>query len=110
MGVYNNFGDFMRSKCIDCPNAKHLTCEEKKSIIKRLNVIEGQVRGIKQMVETDRFCEDVLTQVSAVSRSIKSIGNELLKNHLSTCVVNDLKQGNTEVIDDVLDMFDKLNK
>ena len=87
-----------------------MTVEEKQSIIKRLNVIEGQVRGIKQMIETDRFCEDVLTQVSAVSRSIKSIGNELLKLHVSTCVVNDLKSGNTDVIDDVLDMFDKLNK
>ena len=100
----------MKNKCINCPNAKHMTVEEKQSIIKRLNVIEGQVRGIKQMIETDRFCEDVLTQVSAVSRSIKSIGNELLKLHVSTCVVNDLKSGNTDVIDDVLDMFDKLNK
>lgn len=100
----------MKNKCANCPNAKHMTNEEKQSIIKRLNVIEGQVRGIKQMVETDRFCEDVLTQVSAVSRSIKSIGNELLKMHVSTCVVNDLKSGNTDVIDDVLDMFDKLNK
>ena len=84
--------------------------EEKKSIIKRLNVIEGQVRGIKQMIEDDRFCDEILMQVSAVRHSLKSIGSELLKSHLSTCVVNDLKEGNTDALDDIMDMISKLNK
>ena len=93
-----------------CPNAKHMTCDEKKNIIKRLNVIEGQVRGIKQMIEDDRFCDEVITQVSAVSRSLKSIGNILLKKHLETCVINDIKNGENDVIDHLLDMIDKLNR
>lgn len=100
----------MKEKCLMCPRAKHMTCDEKQNITKRLNVIEGQVRGIKQMIEDDRFCDEILTQVSAVSRSLKSIGNILLKKHLETCVVNDLKNGESDVIDDLLDMIDKLNR
>ncbi len=100
----------LKEKCATCPKAKHMTCEEKQNIIKRLNVIEGQVRGIKQMIDDDRFCDEVLTQVSAVSRSLKSIGNLLLKKHMETCVVNDLNEGNTDAIDDLLDMIDKLNR
>ena len=87
-----------------------MTEDEKNSLIKRLNVIEGQVRGVKQMIENDRFCDEVLTQVSAINHSLKSIGNELLRNHLSTCVVHDIKSGNMDIIDDVVDLFDKLNK
>lgn len=100
----------MKMNCKDCPKAKHRTCEEKNKILKRLNVIEGQVRGIKQMVTEDRYCEEILTQISAVNHSLKSIGNEILLSHLKNCVVNDINEGKTEVFDDVVDLFDKLNK
>ena len=100
----------VKDKCAMCPRAKHMTSEEKNKIIKRLNVIEGQVRGIKQMVEDDRFCDEVLTQVSAVNHSLKSIGNELLKKHITTCVVHDLEEGSTDTVDDLLDMINKLNR
>ena len=100
----------MKEKCLMCPRAKHMTCDEKQNITKRLNVIEGQVRGIKQMIDDDRFCDEILLQVSAVSRSLKSIGNLLLTKHIKTCVVNDLNEGNTDAIDDLLDMIDKLNR
>ena len=99
----------MKVNCRDCKKAKHMSEEDKNNLIKRLNVIEGQVRGIKQMIENDRLCDEVLTQVSAVNHSLKSIGNVLLKNHLATCVINDINAGNMEIIDDVVDLFDKLN-
>lgn len=104
MGVYNNYGDIMSNKI------KERTIEEKASLIKRLNVIEGQVRGIKQMIEEDRYCDDVLIQISAIHSSLKSLGNVILKNHLSTCVVKEIKQDNLEVIDDIIDLFGRLNK
>lgn len=100
----------MKLNCKDCPMAKHRTCEEKKSIIKRLNVIDGQVKGIIKMIDDDRYCEEILTQISAVNHSLKSIGNEVLKSHLKTCVINDIINDNLDVFDDVVDLFDRLNK
>jgi DNA-binding FrmR family transcriptional regulator len=89
---------------------KHRTKEEKKHLINRLNIIIGQTNGIKQMIENDRYCDEILIQISAINKSLKSLGNEILKEHLETCVVKDLKNDKIEVIDDVIKMFDKLNK
>lgn len=58
------------AKCQKCQKSTHRSDEEKKNIIKRLNIIEGQVRGVKQMIETDRYCDDVLTQMSAINKSL----------------------------------------
>ncbi|MGN1371683.1 MAG: metal-sensing transcriptional repressor [Candidatus Coprovivens sp.] len=96
-------------KCNNCQKTKHRTEEEKKKISKRLNIIEGQIKGIKQMVEDDRYCNDILIQISAINKSLKSLGNEILKSHLSTCVVNDLKNDNLEVIDEIIDLFGRIN-
>lgn len=96
--------------CNNCQKTKHRTEEEKKKVTKRLNIIEGQIKGIKQMVEDDRYCNDILIQISAINKSLKSLGNEILKSHLSTCVVNDLKNNNLEVVDEVIDLFEKLNR
>ena len=96
-------------KCEECTKSKHRTEEEKKSLINRLNKIEGQVRGVKQMIENDRYCNDVLIQVSAIDKSLKSMAKEVLKNHLSTCVVDDIKNDNLEVIDEVMDLIKKLD-
>jgi DNA-binding FrmR family transcriptional regulator len=96
-------------KC-KCTRKKHRTGEEKEVLIKRLNRIEGQVKGIKQMIIDDRYCDEVLIQISAVNKSLKSLGNEMLKNHLATCVVEDIKNDNLNVIDDIVDLFGKLNK
>ena len=100
----------MKQDCVHCTRSKHRTNEEKNYLIKRLNVIEGQVKGIKQMITDDRYCDDVLIQISAINKSLKSLGNEILKSHLSTCVVEDIKNDKLEVIDDVIDLFGKLNK
>ncbi len=102
-------------KCEKCDNSnssnKKLTKrteQEKKNLIRRLNIIEGQVKGIKQMIEDDRYCDDVLIQIAAISKAIKSLGNNVLENHLRTCVVRDIKNGNTEIIDDVMCLIKKL--
>ena len=61
------------------------------------------------MVEDDRYCNDILIQISAINKSLKSLGNEILKSHLSTCVVNDLKNDNLEAIDEIIDLFGRIN-
>ena len=63
-------------KCMDCLRTKHRTAEEKKKINRRLNIIEGQIKGIRQMVMDDRYCNDILIQISAVNKSLKSLGND----------------------------------
>ena len=78
---------------------------EKKIINNRLNRIEGQVRGVKKMIEDDRYCDDVLTQLSAIDKSIKSLANHILENHMYTCVSKDLEKGNYEIIDEVVNLF-----
>lgn len=100
----------MKKHCENCSRTKHRTNDEKKQLTRRLNIIEGQIKGIKQMIADDRYCDDVLMQISAVNKSLKSLGNQMLKSHLSTCVVNDITNGKLEVIDDVIDLFEKLNK
>lgn len=100
-------------KCKGCPGCsvvKHRTNEEKKKLTKRLNIIEGQVKGIKQMVEDERYCQDILIQISAINKSLKSLGNEILKSHLNTCVRDALLNNDPEVLNDVVDLFEKLNK
>lgn len=94
--------------CSNCDKNKHRSEEDKKNLIKRLNRVEGQVRGINKMIEDDRYCEDVLIQISAVVNSLKSMSNELLKSHMATCVVEDIKNGNLDVIDDVVNLFNKI--
>lgn len=96
------------STCSACSKSQHRTKEEKKILVNRLNKIEGQVRGIKKMIEDDRYCDEILIQIAAVNKSIKSLGNNILKNHLSTCVVSNIKENNLCVIDNVMDLFDRL--
>ena len=83
--------------------------EEKKYIKTRLKTIEGQVRGISSMIDENRYCDDVLTQISAIEHSLKSLANDIFKNHLSTCVVSDIKCGNEEIIDEVMNLIRRLN-
>ena len=99
----------MCEMCKECNKSTHRTEDEKKKLSKRLKVIEGQVRGIIQMIDDDRYCKDVLVQISAVENSLKSIGVEMLKSHLSTCVVRDIKNNKLEVIDEIIELFGRLN-
>ncbi len=88
----------------------HRTDEEKKLITNRLNRIEGQLRGVKKMIEADTYCNDVLIQMSAIQNSIKSLSNHILENHLYSCVTRDLENGNLEIIDELINLFKKFNK
>ncbi len=83
--------------------------EDKKRLTNRLHVIEGQVRGVLSMVEEDRYCGDILIQISAIDQSLKSLGKEILKKHLATCVVTDIQNNHLEVLDEVMDLFKKLD-
>lgn len=81
----------------------------KKKITKRLKTIEGQIRGVENMIENDTYCKDVLIQLLAINKSIKSLSTEILKSHLSSCVVDDIKKGNTEIIDEVMNLINRFN-
>lgn len=96
------------NKCQSCGKSTHRTEEEKKNLTKRLNIIEGQIRGIKQMVDDDRYCEDVLIQLSAVNKAIESIENAVLSSHIENCVVYEVQSGNLEIVDEAIDLFKKI--
>ena len=73
--------------------SEYMKTDKKKKLIKRLKIIEGQVRGIQNMVEKDAYCIDVITQSSAIKQAISGIEDVLLENHLATCVVSQIRQG-----------------
>ena len=83
--------------------------DEKKKICNRLNRIEGQVKGIKKMVEEDRYCNDILMQLSAIQNSIQSLSNHILERHLYTCVSDQLAQGDLTVLDEVTSLFKRFH-
>ena len=100
----------MAKYCKDCSKTKHRKVENKEALIKRLNIVEGQIRGIREMIEADRCCDEILTQISASMHSIKSIGNNLLNDHISTCVKTDIENGKDDALDDVANLYEKLNR
>lgn len=75
---------------------KHRTANEEKDLISRLNRIEGQVRGVKAMVQDDRYCTDILVQVSAIQSALNGFSRTLLSSHIKSCVVNDIKNGDAD--------------
>ena len=93
-----------------CCRHKHREAEEYNALIRRLSRIEGQVRGVKGMVEREAYCTDILTQVSAIQSALNAFSKELLANHIRTCVVEDIQNGQTEVVDDLLNTIQKLMK
>ncbi len=93
-----------------CEKNTHRTDEEKKKLINRLNRIEGQVRGIRGMIEKDAYCADVLVQSAAVNAAINSFNKDLLSRHINSCVVRDIKNGDEEVIDELMKLITKLMK
>ncbi len=76
----------------------------------RLNRIEGQIRGIKGMVERDVYCTDILVQVAAVNAALNSFNRLLLENHIKSCVMADLKEGREETVDELLVVLQKIMK
>jgi CsoR family transcriptional regulator, copper-sensing transcriptional repressor len=82
----------------------------KKNLMNRLNRIEGQVRGVKGMIERDTYCDDVLNQISSIQSSLNSVGKLLLEHHLKSCVIERFQEGDQEVIDELLTTMHKLMK
>ena len=99
----------MDGQC-ECHKTKKRTEEEYQSLTVRLNRIEGQVRGIKNMVESDAYCTDILVQVSAVNAALNSFAKELLTNHIKTCVAEDIRNGKDDTVDDLVNTLQKLLK
>ena len=93
-----------------CHKTKERSPEEIKKLLNRLSRIEGQIRGIRGMVEKDAYCTDILTQVSAIQSALNAFSRELLSSHIRTCVVQDIQSGNLEVVDDLLSTIQKLMK
>lgn len=91
-----------------CTKTKQRSEEEYKRLIHRLNRIEGQVRGVRAMVEKNAYCTDILTQSSAICAAINAFNRELLANHIKTCVANDIREGKDETIDELLNTLQKL--
>lgn len=83
---------------------------ERKNLITRLNRIEGQIRGIKRMIENDAYCTDILTQSAAVNAGVNAFNKHLIANHIKRCVVKNVKEGNDEVIDELVETLQKLMK
>ena len=98
-----------RRACPHCGELKHTPRSPglKASVARRINRAVGQLNGIRAMVEEDRYCGDVLTQLAAVESAVKAISREVMRDHLETCVVERIQAGDIEVTDEVMDLFKK---
>lgn len=98
-------------RCCHCgERKKQRSPEEYKSLIHRLNRIEGQVRGIRGMLENDAYCPDILVQSAAVNAAVNAFNKELLASHIRSCVAHDIREGHDEVIDELVATLQKLMK
>lgn len=99
----------MESKpCCSLHNKTERENKKKKQLINRLNRIEGQVRGIKKMVEEDTYCTDILTQSAAAGSALDAFNRQLLEEHIKGCVVRDIENGEYEIIDELMDIIKRL--
>lgn len=97
-----------KNKC--CNKKTYRDENERKIINNRINRIEGQLKGVKKMIQDDAYCNDVLIQLSAIENSVKSLSNHVLEKHLYSCATRDLEKGNMEIIDELISLFKKFNK
>ena len=101
----------MEERTCDCAvKHKHRQAAEEKDLLNRLNRIEGQIRGIKSMVEDERYCVDILAQVSAVQAALNSFNKVLLSSHIKSCVVEQIQEGNLEAVDELCMTIQKVMK
>ena len=99
----------MEEKCACCRTTER-TEEERKRLVNRLSRIEGQIRGIKGMLEKDAYCADILTQSAAVSAAMNAFNRELLSSHIHSCVVRDIRDGDDGAVDEFVALLQKLVK
>ena len=94
----------------DCCKKTLRSQDERKKLLNRLNRMEGQIRGIKNMIEEDAYCNDILVQSAAVTAAMNAFNRELISSHMKTCVARDLREGNESVIDELAQTLQKLMK
>ena len=103
--------DEHQTPCCACTHkTKSRDEKEYKDLLNRLSRIEGQIRGIRGMVERDAYCTDILTQVAAASAAMNSFTKVLLANHIRTCVARDIREGRDETIDELVETLQRLMK
>lgn len=109
----------METGDVSCQHCQEGSCDArttqrnqslKENLVTRLNRIEGQVRGIRGMVEKDAYCDDVLNQISAVQSALNSVSKLVLKNHIGSCLVSKIRNGQDEIVDELLVTIGKLYK
>ena len=93
-----------------CGGEKHTerTEEQKKKLLNRLSRLECQVRGVKKMIENDAYCNDVLIQTAAISAAVNAVSREVLRAHLNTCVIRDIRAGRDEVTDELMETLERI--
>lgn len=97
-------------KCGCCDKTTERTDEDRKKLVNRLNRIEGQIRGIRGMIENNAYCADVLMQSAAVNAAVNSFNKDLIASHIRGCVTRDIRDGKDEVIDELVVLLQKLMK
>lgn len=100
----------MQNQCNCLKRTKDRTSEEITALVNRLNRIEGQIRGIRGMLEKNAYCTDIITQVAAANAALSAFNRELLSSHIKTCVSDDLKSGNEQTVDELISIMQKLMK
>lgn len=112
MADISNIKEETSEMCECCCSGKTKERDEKefKDLMNRLKRIEGQVRGVERMLENDAYCTDILVQVSAITSALNSFNKVLLGNHMRTCVADNIREGNDEVIDELVTTLQKLMK
>lgn len=96
------------TNCCGCDKTKERSEKEYKDLLNRLSRIEGQIRGIKGMVEKDAYCTDIITQVAAATAALNSFNKVLLANHIKSCVIRDIKEDREETVDELVELLQKL--
>lgn len=99
-----------KDKTCCCQKKTERSDEQRKKLLNRLRRIEGQVRGLQTMIESDAYCNDILIQSSAVNAAMNAFNRELLSSHIHTCVARDIREGKDEVIDELMATLQKLMK
>ena len=99
----------MQKEC-HCRKTTQRSEEEYKGLVNRLNRMEGQIRGIKRMLEENAYCADILVQSAAVTAAMNAFNRELLANHIRSCVVRDIRNGDDQVVDELVATLQKLMK
>lgn len=93
-----------------CEKTKMRSEDEKRALINRLSRIEGQIRGIKQMLSDDKYCVDILTQTSATASAINSFAKEILESHIRSCVIDGVRQGDDEKVEELIRTIERFIK